>query len=91
MEFTEIKNLNYPYFHHHRPIVAGFASSETNAIAVLRTIVEDTYKSDKDLNYRAHILETSDLVERFSQVISFTIVTPKDDEEDEEEGKEDTT
>ncbi len=83
MEFTEIKNLNYPYFHHHRPIVAGFASSESGAIAILRTIIEDTYKTDTNLNYRDYVLRSGNTVENFSEVISYTIVPPmKEDEED---------
>lgn len=88
MEFTEIKNLDYPYFHHHRPIVTGFASSEENAIAILRSMIESTYKSDPDLNYREYYLNSREPVERFSGVSSFTIVKPRNDEENEEESSE---
>ena len=91
MEFTEIKNLNYQYFKNHKPIVAGFASDEKNAIAILRFLVEQTYLEDSELDYRNYLLNRNELVTHFSEIKSFTEIVPKDDDEEEETSRNEDT
>ena len=83
-EFTDIKNLNFPYFHRNEPIVLGFAESEKDAIGIVKRFVKDVYAYDTELNYRKYI-EQYEIAEVFSRIKKYEIV---DDEEISAEFKE---
>ena len=82
MEFTLLKNLDHPYFHHHKVLVTGFASDEKNAIAILRNLVEQTYSEDKNLGYRSYLQKNNTLVNKISEVTSFVLVEPVEEEDE---------
>ncbi len=89
-EFTEIKNLDHAYYKNHKPLIAGFASNASNAIAILQHIVEETYddyvkNSKTEFDYRGSILAQNEIVTKFSRVRSLIEISPKKDEDESSE------
>ncbi len=82
MEFTEVKNLNVPYFHHHKPLVIGFASDEKAAKNMLLWIIDDTYRTGNETRYRDYLEKRYDTVNRFKEVKDFIFVRDYIDSEE---------
>ena len=82
MEFTLLKNLDHPYFHHHQVLVAGFACDETNAIAILRNLIERTYSEEETLDYKSYLQKNNSMVKKISEVTSFVLVEPVEEEDE---------
>ena len=73
-EFTEISNLNYPYFHRNEPVVIGFAESERPAIAIVKRFIKDVFLEDANLGYRDYV-ESVGLNEEFTKNQNYVLIS----------------
>ena len=84
-EYCEIRYLKWRYYSRHNPTVIGFAIDADHANAILKDIIERTAKRDPNLDYRAYIEAESDIVSSFDDVKGFFLVTPSEDDIEDEE------